>query len=88
MEEINPIQIENAASMSELERLEALFMKITNTAIQQLEDDLTVARALGDDHTKRHSHVQIGMYRHAQSIFHFAKRFATHQRWNHETPTT
>ena len=88
MEEIKNIQIENAASMSELERLEALFMKITDTAIQQLEADLTVARVLGDDDTKRHYHVQIGMYRHAQSIFHFAKRFAIHQRWNNETPTT
>lgn len=86
MDDLNTIQLEQAASMSEPERLEAMFMKITNTAIQQLENDLAVAQALGDEEAKKLYHIQIGMHRHAQSIFQFAKQFASDRRWTNGTP--
>lgn len=84
MEEMYNIKIENAASMSEMERLEAMFEKITNSAIQHLQNELAVAQAMGDEGAKKVYHIQIGMFRHTQGIFHLAKRFATDKRWSHE----
>ncbi len=87
MKEKNPIQLENAASMSEIERLEAMFFNITNTAIQNLENNLAVAEAMGDQANKKVYHIQIGMFRHAQSIFQFSKQYASDKRWKNDDPT-
>ncbi len=84
MEKLYNIYIENAASMTEIERLEACFKKVTDTAIQQLENELEVARAMGDEESKKAHHIQIGMFRNTQSIFSFAKRYATDARWKDE----
>ncbi len=71
------INIENAETMSELERLEAAYVQITNTAISQLENDLQLATAMQDEDQRKLFHIQIGMYRHNQEIFDLAKKFAT-----------
>lgn len=81
MERFDDMQIENAESMSEMERLEAMFKKITNSAIQHLQNDLAVAQAMGDEDAKKVYHIQISMFRHAQGIFHVARRYATDKRW-------
>ena len=79
MQKIAGINIENPEAMSELERLEAAYEQITNTAIRHLENDLQVATAMKDDDTRRLYQIQISMYRHNQSIFNTAKKFATGQ---------
>ena len=81
---ISDIEIENAASMSEVERLEALFKKVTDKAIENYQKELEVAQALGDEEAKKLFHIQISMFRHAQSILHFARQYATDARWQHE----
>ncbi len=81
MEDFKNFELENAQSMNEHERLEAMFMKITNIAIQQLENELTVAQTMKDDEGKKRLSIQISMYRHAQGIFKFSKQFAADKRW-------
>lgn len=76
------IQVENAAGMSEMERLEAAFKFITNTSIQNIQNDLEAAKAMSDEDSKKTYHIQIGMFRHAQSIFAVAKNYATDESWN------
>lgn len=77
MQKITGINIDNAMELSELERLEAAYAQITNTAIKQLENDLQIATAMKDEERRRLYHVQISMYKHNQSIFNLAKKFAT-----------
>lgn len=84
MEEIKELQVENAAGMSEIERLETMFKQITNQAIQNLEKELEVTRAMGDEEARRVHQIQIGMFRHAQSIFDFARRYARDKRWEND----
>ena len=78
---MNNIQVEDAAAMSEIERLEAMFRKITNKAIHNLEQEVEVARAMGDVEAERVYQIQIGMFRHSQSIFDFARKYAADRRW-------
>jgi hypothetical protein len=84
MEEMNNVQVENAATISEIERLEAMFKQITNKAIQNLEQEIEVARAMGDEEAKKVHQIQIGMFRHAQSIFDFARKYARDKRWEND----
>ena len=84
MEEVKYIEVENAAAMSEIERLEAMFKQITNKAIQNLEQEIEVARAMGDEEAKKVHQIQIGMFRHAQSIFVFARKYARDKRWEND----
>lgn len=87
MEGMNNVQVENAAGLSEIERLEAMFKQITNQAIQNLEQELEVARAMGDEGAKRVHQIQIGMFRHSQSIFDFARKYARDKRWENDNAT-
>lgn len=73
---------EQAATLSEVERLEAMFMQITQAALQNLERELAAARASADEAAQRRLQIQIGMFRHAQGIFKFSRRYAANARWN------
>lgn len=84
MDNFAGIQIEDAVDMSEFERLEAAFKQITNKSIQHIEADLEVARAMDDQDKIKVFQVQLGMYRHAQTIFAVAKNYATHKRWQND----
>ncbi|MCA9946472.1 MAG: hypothetical protein KC449_23485 [Anaerolineales bacterium] len=81
------LPIENAELMSEMERLEAAFMKITDVSIGHIKNDLEAARAMGNEEAKKVYHIQISMFQHAQSIFAVAKRFATDRYWQNEQTT-
>lgn len=78
------IPLEDGRAMSETERLEALFMRLTEAAVHNLEKELVVSAAAGDADAEKLHHVQISMYRHTQSIFRFARQLAADRRWNHE----
>jgi hypothetical protein len=84
MDRINDIEIGDAASMNEIERLEAVFRKVTDKAIANYQKELEVAQAMGDEEAKKLYHIQIGMFRHVQGIFNFAKRYATDARWQND----
>ncbi len=84
MDRINDIEIGDVASMSEIERLEAVFRKVTDKAIANYQKELEVAQATGNDEAKKLFHIQIGMFRHAQGIFNFAKQYAADTRWQSE----
>ena len=81
---ISDNEIENAASMSEVDRLEAFFKRTTNKAIANCQEQLEVARAMGDEEAKKVLHIQISLFRSAQSILHTAKLYATDVRWQNE----
>lgn len=78
------IEIKDASSMSEMERLEAMFKQITNKAIDNYQKELEMARAMGDEEAKRLLHIQISIFRHLQSIFSFSKQYATDARWRND----
>ena len=84
MNKMNDIGIENAAEMSEAERMVAFFKKVTNKAIENYEIELEVVRATGDEPAKKRFLIQINMFRHAQSILDFAYKYATDVRWQNE----
>jgi aspartyl/asparaginyl-tRNA synthetase len=84
MEQIDNLEIKDASSMSEMERLEAMFKLITHKAIDNYQKELEVAQAMGDEDAKRLLHIQISMFRHLQSIFGFSKRYATDARWQND----
>ena len=88
MKRINGVEIENAEQMTEVERLRACFEHITNTAIGNLQNDLEVAKAMGDKDNKKLYHIQIGMFKHAQSIFQLSLDYATDKGWHNEKATT
>lgn len=81
MERINDIELGDVAMMSEMERLETVFKKVTDKAIANYQKELEVAQAIGDEEAKKRYRIQIGMFRHAQGIFDFARRYATDKRW-------
>lgn len=81
MEQMNNVEVENASSMTEIERLEAMFKQITNKAIDNYQKELEVAQAMGDEEAQKLLHIQISMFRHLQAIFNFCKRYAIDARW-------
>ena len=84
MERIKDVEIENAAAMSEVDRLEAFFKRTTNKAIENCQQQLEVARAMGDEDAKKLLHIQMSLFRSAQEILHVAKLYATDVRWQNE----
>lgn len=76
MRKLNGVEIEGADEMTDIERLEAAFKHITNSAISNLQNELEVAGAMRDADAKKLFHVQIGMFRHAQSIFDTSRDWA------------
>ncbi|MEM7330866.1 MAG: hypothetical protein AAF490_02155 [Chloroflexota bacterium] len=84
MDEFAGIKVENAAVMTEMERLEAAFLYITNYSIEQIEKEFEVAKAMDDKDKVKLFHIQMGMFKHAQGIFAAAKNYATNERWNNE----
>lgn len=84
MRTVPGVHIENPEAMSEVERLRAAFMGITNTALSHIEKELEVARATADHEQKKVFQIQLGMFRHAQSIFDVAMNFATDEHWQNE----
>lgn len=81
MERFAGIKVENAAEMSEIERLEAAFTYITDISIKHVQNDLELAKAMNDEEKKKLYHIQISMFRHAQSIFSVSKNYATDKQW-------
>ncbi len=84
MEKFPEVEIKDDADMTELERLAAMFIGITNKAISNMENELIVLKATGDKNEIKTKHIQISMYKHAQSIFGFSKQWATDGRWDSE----
>lgn len=76
MRQLNGVVVEHADTMSDLERLETAFFLITNQAVSNLENELEIAKAMSDAEAKKLYHIQIGMFKHAQSIFDTAKKWA------------
>ncbi len=84
MNRMNDIGIENAAEMSEGERMVAFFKKVTNKAIDNYEKELEVVQVTGDEEAKKQFLIQINMFRHAQSILDLAHKYAIDVRWQNE----
>ncbi|HFC12019.1 MAG TPA: hypothetical protein ENJ56_04175 [Anaerolineae bacterium] len=80
MKKIESIDIEDIEQMSEGEKLTTYFLGITNKAIQNLENELEVAKAMRDEEAKKLYHIQIGMFRHTQEILGISKRYALGER--------
>jgi hypothetical protein len=72
------LTVEQIEKMSEVERVAAAFMNMTNSAIANLQKELEVANAIGDQEQKKRFNIQISMYQHAQSIFDMAVKSANH----------
>lgn len=84
MSEFAGIKVENADKMSELERLRAAFFYITNQSIEHIQNDQELAKAMADEEKVKLYHIQISMFRHAQSIFETAQNYAVEERWRNE----
>lgn len=84
MRTVPGVEIKNPEKMSEVERLRAAFMGITNKSLLHIENDLELARAAADHEQKKVFQIQLGMFRHAQSIFEVAMNFATDESWQDE----
>lgn len=84
MAKINDIELGEIVALSEVERLAVVFQKVSDRAIENYQKELEVAQAMGDEQGKRMCQLQIGMMRHAQGMFHFAKQYALDGRWQHD----
>lgn len=84
MKQIPGVEIPNAAQMSRVERLEAVFSHIANFYIENYSNELEVARAIHDEENKKRLHVQISTIRHLQDVFQMAKAYATDEGWQDE----
>lgn len=84
MSRINDIEIGDITALSEVERLTIVFKKVTNKAIENYQKELEIAQAMGDEEAKKQYHLQIGMLRHAQGMFSFARQYAADARWQND----
>ncbi|MEM7114153.1 MAG: hypothetical protein AAF614_17085 [Chloroflexota bacterium] len=70
------VPIDNTDAMSDIERLEAAFSKITDASIKQIKRKVGAARAAQDKESQKLSQIQMSMFQHGKEIFGFSKRNA------------
>ena len=70
------VPIENAETMSAVERLETAFTKVADISIEQIKREVEAAKAAKDKERIKLSQIKMSMFRHGKEIYGFARQNA------------